>query len=223
MIGTLNEKSLHASLKDWYARPGDLFEQPVDGYIIDIVRGEQLIEIQTGSFSPLKTKLRKLVKKHPVQLVYPVAAQKWLVKLDEDGHRPTNRRKSPKKMGVESVFSELVYIPHLLENPRFSISVLLIHEVEVRRHDPRRAWRRRGWVVDDRQLLKVVSETCFRHPDELLTLLPITLPDPFTTADLAREIHQPRRLAQQMTYCLRKMGVIEQMGKSGRAHAYSRK
>ena len=37
-IGLLNEKPLHASLKQWYARPGDRFEVPVDGYVIDLSR-----------------------------------------------------------------------------------------------------------------------------------------------------------------------------------------
>ena len=46
-IGTLNEKSLHAALKEWYAKPEDLIEVPVDGFTVDIVRGDLLIEIQT--------------------------------------------------------------------------------------------------------------------------------------------------------------------------------
>jgi hypothetical protein len=29
-IGLLNEKPLHASLKEWYAQPGDRFEEPAD-------------------------------------------------------------------------------------------------------------------------------------------------------------------------------------------------
>ena len=78
-IGTLNEKPLHASLKQWMAEPGDRFEVPLDGFFIDVVRDELLIEIQTGGFSPLKKKLRQLTKSHPVRLVYPIAAEKWLV------------------------------------------------------------------------------------------------------------------------------------------------
>jgi hypothetical protein len=53
-IGLLNEKPLHASLKQWYARPGDRFEVPVDGFVIDVVRDDLLIEIQTRNFSSLK-------------------------------------------------------------------------------------------------------------------------------------------------------------------------
>jgi hypothetical protein len=39
-IGLLNEKPLHAALKDWYARPEDRFEVSVDGFVIDVVQGD---------------------------------------------------------------------------------------------------------------------------------------------------------------------------------------
>jgi hypothetical protein len=39
-IGLLNENSLHSALKRWYARPGDLVEVSLDGYIVDILRGD---------------------------------------------------------------------------------------------------------------------------------------------------------------------------------------
>ena len=78
-INTYNEKSLHAALKQVYALPGDQLEVNVDGYIIDLVRGDLLIEIQTGSFSPLKNKLARLVDTHPLRLVYPVPLEKWIL------------------------------------------------------------------------------------------------------------------------------------------------
>ena len=55
LIGTLGEKSLHAELKQWYMQPGDLLEEMVDGFHIDIVRGKLLIEIQTTNFSSIKS------------------------------------------------------------------------------------------------------------------------------------------------------------------------
>lgn len=42
---------------------------PVDGYIIDIVRGDLLIEVQTRNFSALKAKLLTLTAKCPVRLI----------------------------------------------------------------------------------------------------------------------------------------------------------
>ena len=56
MIGALNEKPLHAALKQWYARPDDLIEVSVDGFTVDIVRGDLLIEIQTRNLSAIKRK-----------------------------------------------------------------------------------------------------------------------------------------------------------------------
>jgi hypothetical protein len=42
----LGEKPLHASLKRMCSEPGDRVEQPVDGFVIDLVREDALIEIQ---------------------------------------------------------------------------------------------------------------------------------------------------------------------------------
>ena len=50
LIGQLRESTLHKQLKEWYARPGDVFEQKVEGYWVDLIRGHLLVEIQTGNF-----------------------------------------------------------------------------------------------------------------------------------------------------------------------------
>jgi hypothetical protein len=220
-INTYNEKSLHAELKQWYAAPGDLLEVRVDGYIIDLVRGDLLVEIQTGSFSPLKRKLTRLAEGHPVRLVWPVALEKWIVRLPtQEGDKP-QRRKSPKRGRVEQVFSQLVYIPALLENENFSIEVLLIREEEVRRHEDNKAWRRRGWVTHERRLLEVVDRRVFQTPQELACLLPGNLPTVFTVRELANAAGQPEWLARKMVYCLRAMSLVTVQGKRGRAVLYS--
>ena len=59
-------------------------------------------------------------------------------------------------------------------------------------------------------------------PDDVATLIPSELDEPFTTQDLADALGQPRRLAQQMAYCLRKMGTIERAGKRQRSILYTR-
>src|SRR6185369_9848333 len=110
---------LHASLKQWYAPPGDRFEVPVDGFVIDLVRDDLLIEIQTGNFSAIKSKLNKLAHSHQVRLIYPIVQEKWIVRSGGDGCG-TMRRKSPKRGRMEDLFWELVSIPQLLSNPNFS-------------------------------------------------------------------------------------------------------
>jgi hypothetical protein len=222
LISTLNESPLHASLKDWYARPGDLLEVEVEGFIIDIVRDGLLIEIQTRSLSSLKRKLHLLADDYPIRLVYPIPRDKWIVKLAEDGHSVQSRRKSPKRGRLEDLFGELVSLPKLLAHPNFSLDVLLIQEEEFRRYDGNRAWRRRGWVTHERRLLGVLERKRFSSPADLAELLPPDLAEPFTTSDLAIAMARPRRLAQQMAYCLRKMSLIEAVGKHGNAILYRR-
>jgi hypothetical protein len=220
-IGTLNEKPLHAALKAWYAQPGDQFEVSVDGFVIDIVRGDLLIEIQTGNFSSIKRKMRTLVADHPVRLVYPIAWEKWIVRLAKDGGGDVlGRRRSPKRGAVEHLFGELVRLPRLLANPNFALEVLLTQEEEIRRYDGKRAWRRRGWVIQERRLLTVVDRRLFETPDDLAVFIPPDLAEPWTTADLAAAIDQPRWLARKMAYCLRKMDVVEAVGKQGNAILY---
>jgi hypothetical protein len=222
LISTLNESPLHAGLKSWYARPGDQLEVEVEGFIVDIVRDGLLIEIQTRNLSSLKHKLHVLADDYPVRLVYPVPRDKWIVKLAEDGASVQSRRKSPKRGQIEDLFRELVSLPKLLAHPNFSLDVLLIQEEEFRRYDGSRAWRRRGWVTHERRLLTVLERKRFNTPADLAELLPPDLAEPFTTSDLAVAIARPRRLAQQMAYCLRKIGRIEVVGKQGNAILYRR-
>lgn len=122
LVGTLGEKPLHAALKRWYSEADDRVEEPVDGFVIDLVRDGLLIEIQTGGFSSMKRKLASL--------------------------------------------------------------------------------------------LEVVDRLLLDSPETLAALLPSELPLEFTTADLAGALRRRRRLAQQMAYCLQRVGVIEKVGKA---------
>lgn len=220
-IGTLNEKPLHEALKQWYASPEDSFEVQVDGFVIDIVRGDLLIEIQTRNFSAIKRKLEKLIVNHSVRLVYPIPREKWIVKLAEDGSAPISRRKSPKRGAYNHIFEELVRLPELLKDPNFSIELLLIDEEEVRRYDGVRGWRRKGWVTDERRLLQVVDRRILNSPEDMKSFIPEYLTGTFSVNDLAAAASISRRLARKTLYCLRKMGCVIPAGKRANAILYT--
>ena len=218
-IGLLNEKPLHASLKKWYAQPGDRFEVAVDGFVIDIVRDGLLLEIQTGNFASIKSKLTNLVRSHQIRLIYPIAQEKWIVRLAKDDGSGVTRRKSPKRGRVEDLFWEVVRIPQLLSNRNFSLEVLMIREEEARRYEGKRKWRGRGWVIEERRLLEVVDQRLFEESTDWLAFLPERL-ESFTARDLAEAIGIRRELAQKMAYFLRQVRVVELIGKRGRANLY---
>src|SRR5687767_700850 len=217
-IGLLNEKALHASLKQWYARPGDRLEVPVDGFVIDIVRDDLLIEIQTSNFSSIKSKLNNLARAHRVRLIYPIVQEKWIVRSSTRNGKEVIRRKSPKRGRIEDLFWELVSIPQLLLNPNFSLEVLMIRGEEVRRYNAKRRVRRR-WLIEGRRLLEVVDQRSFGQSADWLRFLPDGL-ELFTTSDLATRMNTRRDLAQKMAYCLREARMIELIGKRGRANLY---
>jgi len=228
LINTYNEGSLHAALKLRYAGDGGELEVPVDGYIVDVVRDGLLIEIQTASFSSMKRKLSALLESHRVLLVHPVPQRTWIVKApkpDEPARTPDarpNRRISPKRGSVLTLFDELVSFPTLMAHPNFSIDVVLTLEDQLRHYDRRRGWRRKGWVIDDRVLLDVVGTRRFSEPADFTALLPDDLPPQFTTADLATLLRVRRRLAQRMAYCLRELNLIHEVSRSGRGVVYRR-
>ncbi|MBI5566745.1 MAG: hypothetical protein HY870_17730, partial [Chloroflexi bacterium] len=117
MIGTLHETELHAALTRHYARPSDQLEATVDGYVGDVLRADGvgasggaggIIEIQTHNFAALKHKLPRLLEQHAVTLVYPIAVEKWVVRVEANRRTVIGRRKSPHRGHLAELFIELV-------------------------------------------------------------------------------------------------------------------
>ena len=216
-INTYNESPLHAALKRWYASERARFEVPMEGFVVDIVEDEMLVEIQTQNFGSMRPKLEALLATHPLRLVYPVPRETWIVK--RDGEKEISRRKSPKRGTLEQVFGELVYIPQLLTHSNFTLDVLDTQMEEVRQVSKR---RRKGWERIERRLLAVNGRRLFHSPDELAALLPTTLEPQFTTRDLAKARGVRVAVAQKMAYCYKAMEVIRPIGHRRRSILYER-
>ncbi len=207
-------------MKDFYTRPGDDVEVEVGRYVIDIVKGERLIEIQTANFHIIKAKVENLLQDYHVRVVHPIPQDRWILRLSKDGE-VKSRRKSPKHGRPEDLFSELVGLVNIVGNPHFSLEVAIIQDEVVWIDDGRGSWRRKGWSVADRKLIKVIDTLLYERPLDYLALLPRSFEGPFTNADLSKALKIRRRLAEKMTYCLRKMGVIETVGTRQRFKLYS--
>ena len=216
----MQESSLHAALKNWYAKTDGKKEVPVNGYMIDVVIGNILIEIQTGNFSALKEKLRVLLASNLVLLVHPIALGKRIIKLPKSGKQPISRRKSPKKGRIEDVFLELIHIGYLVPHPNLQVEVVFTREEEIRRDDGKGSWRRRGVSIKDRRLVEVLGTQPLRYPEDYISLIPPDLERPFTNRSLANALKIRLALARKMTYCLRSMDVLTISGKRGNAHLY---
>ena len=217
----MNEFSLHSEIKKVYSLPGDQFEVKLGNYIVDILRGNLVIEVQTKNFSALKEKLQVLTEKHQVRLVYPLPEKKWITHVTKD-HTVLNTRKSPRKGKLTDLFGELVMIPNMISEENFSLEVLLIDEEEVRCADGKGSWRRRGVSIRERKLLNVNDRILFQTKVDYLKILPEGLNEVFTNRKLAKLAKISVRTARQITYCLRKSGIIRLAKKNGRELVFQR-
>lgn len=221
-INIQNEYSLHALIKHLYSLPGDRFEARVDGYIIDVVRGDVLIEIQTRGFSSIRDKLRKLAKNHMVRLIHPIIVKKWVIYIDKDTGKKTGKRKSPRTGKPEDLFKELMRMPALPKNPNFSIILYMVRAEETRIKGEKRGWRGRGYKILDRKIIGIDEIISLNHPGDYLGFLPDELEERFTNNMLARASGLRIQEARMMSYCLKKMGAIREVGKKGNELVFER-
>ncbi len=218
-IGVSNERTLHSNIKEWYSLPGDRFEVKVDGYIVDLVRdfpGNELllIEIQTGNFPAIRHKLKVLLNHRKVRLVYPVAKEKLIIKLNPAG-QVISRRRSPKEGHPLDLFNELLRMPDVVNHENFSLEVLMVKVEEIRCADGKGSWRRGGVSIKDRRLLEVYERYEFNSRDDFIRFLPEDLPRPFSNKHLAQSLGRSVHVARKVTYCLKKIGLIREVGKKG--------
>lgn len=224
-IGVLREGPLHASVKDWLARPGDRAEVPFGRFVIDLVRADgELVEVQTGGFAPLGPKLDALLDEHRVRLVHPIPAVRRIVRVDEHGEVLSARR-SPKRGRVIDVFDRLVSFPTLLAHPNFTLEVLLCEEDHVRGPEAGRSRSgRRRRDPGQRRLTAIVERAELGSAADAAALLPDDLApgEPFTTREAADALGCRLLLAQRVVYCLRALEVLGDAGRRGRAPLHVR-
>lgn len=218
------ETTLHRQLKSLYAGTEARTEQRLDGYRIDAVRGDQLVEIQHGGLSAIRTKIARLLENHDVLVVKPLVCKKTLVRYARKGGKEVSRRLSPKQATLLDLFHELVYFTRVFPHPRLTLETPLV-EIEERRypgHGRRRRWRKDDFVVEDQRLLAVVGVERFQSAADLLSLLPPKLPRPFHSGHVAEGLGISRWVAQRIVYCLRQTGAAAMCGKQGNAMLYEK-
>ncbi len=213
-IGTLNESSLHQSIKKWISNDDDKIEEKIEGYFIDILRGDLLIEVQTSNFYSIKKKLRKLIENHKLHLIYPIPEKKYIIKIDKSTGEILSKRKSPKTGHILDLFDELIRFPELINNDNFSLEVLIIDMNEIRCNDGKGSWRRKGVSIINRELIEVKRSYKFNNRNDFINLLKYKKTEEFTNKQLAKKLQIPIYKARKITYTMRKMELLKKIGKN---------
>ena len=221
-IGMQKEKTLHAVLKAYEDPDEDHHEIPIESLIADIYceKTGTITEIQTANFGYLREKLDAFLPLYHVTVVYPIPASKWITWIDPETGELEKRSRSPKKGSFYSAFRELYRISSYLDHPNLSIKLILLDMEEYRLRD---GWSRdgkRGSHRYDRVPTRIVGETLITEPRDYMQFIPYELEEPFTAKELAESCGQKGKSFSTEALILRKMGVIEQVGKRGRSYLY---
>lgn len=220
-IGTYSEKTLHSALKKYFEPDQSKHEQKCFGYIADILNGDHITEIQTGSLRALLGKLRVYLENGmKVTVVHPIAADKWISWVDPESGEVAKRRKSPKRGSYNDAVYDIYGIRELIGNECLTIKLILVDIDEYRYLNGWSKDRKKGSERMDRIPLEIKSSCDFRSSRDYLKLLPKEIPHPFSVKDYMKLTHQSRRSSQCAVALLRSLKLIERVGKDGRAYLY---
>ena len=219
-IGTLGEKTVHSTLKQYFA--GDLLNQEIKigPYFADVCVDGHVFEIQTRHFRNLRDKLAFFLPKYKVTVVYPVTYVNYLRWIDPVSGEISAPKKSTRRGNPLQVFDELYRIRPFLSDPNFSLKIILLETEEYRMLDGYGKHKKAKATKCDKLPLSLIAEYDIDVPYDYMMLLPPELPDTFTAKDFARLAKIPVSLAQTTLLLLSELSLIQRTGKSGNAYLY---
>jgi hypothetical protein len=221
-IGVERESSLHRALKIRYAGSEDRLETMAAGYVCDgVTETGEFIEVQTGSFGPLKGKAEKLAELGPVRIIHPIILRRDIEVIDPGGIL-IRRRKSPRRGTIWDLFKALLYAPELPLIPNIRIELALVAIRERRSNDGRGSWRRKGASILDRELTDYLGSVPLCSLQDYRQFIPPSAGDTFSVKTFGEEAEIQRVLARKTLYVLTKLGITERIGKEGNAWIYRR-
>lgn len=220
-IGTLSEKTVHAILKNYYEPDEDYHEIPVNGYVADIYRDGNIIEIQTANFNKLRNKLDVFLNDYQVTVVYPMPYIKWLSWLDEEMGYIGPKRKSPKKGNPYEAFYQLYKIKSYLTNPNIRIKIVMMNIEEIRLLNGWSKDKKKGSSRFDRIPTEIVEEIDLYSLEDYMQMVPIELAETFCSKDYAKASHLSIGMAQTALNILTYTGTVKRIGKRGNEILYN--
>ncbi len=220
-IGTYMEKRLHRILKRYFSGTEGQTEVSVGPYVADIKNGSKIIEIQTGSFCPLASKLQYYLKEthYDVAVVYPILAEHKLIRMDRETGEVLRTRRSSRQGRPADLLPELYWIQDLIPNERLTILILSVGAEEFR-YSERMRYRREGAYDAELYPRELLGEIYLNAREEYSIFLPRT--DSFTAAEYASWSKLRSRQANLGLRALCGMGLLERE-LNGRKYLYRRK
>ena len=223
-IGTLGEKRLHAVIKRYLCEDVDCHEVGVPDrrFVSDIRIGNEIYEVQTGDFYPMKEKIAYYMEHTDctVTVVHPLSAVRWMSWVDPKTMEISPRRRVPRAEHLADILPQLHSLSTHLQNPRLKFRVLMLETQDFRLLNSRAKnpkYRSKHYECIP---LAMLDEINFESPQDFRKLIPESLPAHFTVKDFSKTAKLYGRDAYLAVYALVALGIAEQAEPIGRAKGF---
>lgn len=243
-IGTLGEKQMHAAIKRFICPDESCHEVIIDGsalcidngegdennkkkkrrFVADVLKGDTIFEIQTGPFSPLREKIAWILENttYNIVVIHPIAETTWVNFLGGKSGRVERRQKSPVKGRFTDVASDLYFFRDFLNNPRFSLVLLMMEAEQYKKKVSKEGSRRPRYRKYELIPVSLLRAYVFKCAEDYSLFIPEDLPDPFCVKEYSRKSGIYGMDAYSIVKTLVYIGLLEEAGQIGRAAAYRR-
>ena len=147
-IGTLSEKRMHVILKRFVCPNEAFYEVPLEGtrYVSDIRIGNEIYEIQTGDFFPMRKKIGYYLEHTDctVTVVHPITVNKWVVWVDPVSREVSEKVRSPKHESDGDILPLLHPLLPYLQSDRLRFRFLFIEAMDFKILSKGQKNRKRG-------------------------------------------------------------------------------
>lgn len=224
-VGTQNEKTLHAALKNYYAPFSDNQEIRIGDYFADAVGEDGIFEIQTRQLYKLRDKLNAFLEFSCVTVVYPSACVLGTVYISDDSGEIVKETPPRKTRSLLKVFEELYSIRDFLNSDnlriiiaRLNIQKRVFFQGNVPPDLASRSARKKCRI--EKIPLEFCEEIALENKPDYRRFLPEGLDGKFTKKEFAKAVGESA--SSLRLEVLRTVGAVERVGKQGNSFLYKR-
>ena len=223
-IGTLSEKSIHRTLKEFIESDSEKQEVAVGRYIADIcyTNRKEIIEIQTKSFKNLVPKLEYYLRNgYTVKIVYPLILNKEIHWIDKESNEVVEIRKSSKKGRIQDIFRELYWVyKYIIENS-VELEIYGLNAVETKYLDGYGASQKKRATKIDKEPTEIIGYTPIRNKEDFIKFIPEALRNKeFTSNEYKKAVKSNDKYLSSGLKILREIGIIKIVDKRGNSFVY---
>ena len=211
-IGTYKEKIIHLVLKKFFCEDEIYHEVKMGRFVADAVFENNIYEIQSAGFYPLKKKISSYLEdtEKKIVVVLPVIPKKNLIWVDYE----SGDMSEPKRVGISHpknrLLREFIWIGELVDFSRMEFKVVFIDVDEYRLLDGFGADKKRKATKIDKipkELIDVVNIDSKQSFSDFF--LPADLEKEFRAKDFERATGLKRKGVSAGLRALESLGIIE--------------